>query len=236
MEGGDMTQVKKESDLYPDVRKWLIKNHLCFETDIDTGLGDNSRIDVIGVTDVGGDLSGEVETIAVEVKREGTEPFTKASGQALAYKVYANRTYLAVSREKPFTPDEIHIASHLGIGLIQIQNHKCKEIMSSPYYKPMGKFNLLLLEKLALGKCQLCGYFFKIGNKEKNSYSKTSKNLEKAIKDKKGFRFWNTEIDERKRKCGNISIRRSESDFTYERRFLCPDCISNLFSPFKLKG
>ncbi|MBI4282926.1 MAG: hypothetical protein HY663_00480, partial [Chloroflexi bacterium] len=148
----------KESDLYPVVEKWLKKNHLCFKTAKNKGL-DYSRIDVIGVKDVGGDLSSEVETIAVEVKR-GNQPFAKASGQALAYKAYANRIYLADVRDSQFSHDEIHIASHLGIGLIQIQDHGCKEVLSSPYYKPIEKLNLILLENLALGKCQLCGCFF----------------------------------------------------------------------------
>lgn len=143
----------KESDLYPIVESWLRENHLCFKTARNKGLK-YSRIDVIGVKDVGGDLSGEVETIAVEVKR-GTEPFAKASGQALANKVYANRSYLADLRDKQFSPDEINIASHLGIGLIHIQNRECKEVLSSPYYKPIEKLNLGLLENLALGKCQL---------------------------------------------------------------------------------
>ncbi len=220
----------KERDLYTNVKDWLRENHSCFKTDVDKGQ-EYSRIDVVGVTDVGGDLSGEVETIAVEVK-QGTGQFAKASGQALGYKVYANRIYLAVDvRANKFNPDEIHIASHLGIGLIQIQNRECKEVLSSPYYKPIEKLNLLLLEKLDLGKCQLCGYFFNI---RVNGQNRTSRNLKKAMSDEKGFIFWNYEVDERKRKAGIISSRRRKSNLTYERRLICPDCISSFFS--KLKG
>lgn len=224
-----MMIIMKESKLYPIVEKWLKKNHRCFKTAINKGKKE-SRIDVVGVKDIGGDLSGEVEVISVEVKR-GTEPFATASGQALGYKVYANKVYLADFREKPFNNDEISIASHLGIGLIQIQKGKCKEILSSPYYKPITKQNLLLLENLALGRCQLCGSFFEIGNIEKNRFSGLAReNLEKAIKDEKGLMFWNREVGERKNKLG---IRKSKDGSTFERRFICPDCVYYFISQLK---
>ncbi len=216
----------KERDLYPDVEKWLSEKHHCFKTDINKGLK-YSIIDVIGVTDVGGDLSGEIETIVVEVKR-GTEPFAKASGQALANKVYANRIYLADLRNSQFSSDEIYIANHLGIGLIQIIGHDCKEVLSSPYYKPIKKLNLKLLENLALGKCQLCGCFFAIGDIEGNKFTNLAReNFKKAVNDEKGLMFWNRELAERKNKHG---IRETKDGSTYERRFICPDCISYFFS------
>jgi hypothetical protein len=101
----------------------------------------NSRIDIVGIRDTGGDLSGEVETIAVEVKR-GSFPFANACGQTLGYNVYANRVYLADLRAAPFTATELHIASHLGIGLIQIKADKCIEVISSPVCKPMQRLSL----------------------------------------------------------------------------------------------
>ncbi len=86
-----------EAELYPAVERYLRKHFRCFSAGTNVGLR-YSRVDVIGVKDVGGDLSGEVETIAIEVKR-GAEPFATASGQALGYQVYANRVYLADVRE-----------------------------------------------------------------------------------------------------------------------------------------
>jgi len=220
-------KMAKERDLYPIVEKWLIETHFCSATAIDKGLA-YTRIDVIGVKDVGGDLSGEVETIAVEVKR-GNQPFAKASGQALAYRVYANRIYLADLRDDLFTPDEIQIASHLGIGLVRIQKTGCSEVLSSPYYKPLEKLNLLLLENLCLGRCQLCGCFFKIGS-ERSKFSKlTREDFRKAIEQEKGLMFWNREVNERKRESGIV---RKKDDKTYERRFICPDC-TYLFSLFQ---
>src|SRR5574341_56247 len=220
----------KESSLYPVVEKWLKKSHhLCFKTAKNKGLS-YSRIDVIGVKDIGGDLSGEVETIAVEVKR-GSEPFATASGQTLGYKVYANRIYLADLREDTFSADEISIAGHLGIGLVQIKNGSCEEVLSSPYYKPISKLNLLLLEKLALGKCQLCDSFFEIGDIELNRFSSLAReSLKKAINDEKGLMFWNREVAKRKNKVG---IRKTENGSTYERRFICRDCISYFISQLK---
>ncbi len=219
-----------ESDLYPIVEKWLKKSHLCFKTAINKGLKKYSIIDVTGVKDVGGDLSGEVETIAVEVKR-GTEPFAKASGQTLANKVYANRIYLADIRDESFSRDEIYIASHLGIGLIQIQNKECKEVLSSPYYKPIEKLNLLLLENLRLGKCQFCGSFFEISDAEQKNRT-TNEKLKKALDDEKGLRFWNREVAKRKKKLGVRNV--SDDIESFERRFICPDCIYYFFSQFKV--
>ena len=157
-----VSELSKEAKLYPIVEKWMKKHFLCFRTAINTGLK-HGRIDVVGVRDVGGDLSGEIETISIEVKR-GTEAFATSSGQALGYKIYANRVYLADVRSESFSHEEISIASNLGIGLIQIKNGKCSEIISSPFYNPMTSLHLSVIEKLALGKCQLCNTFFELGD------------------------------------------------------------------------
>lgn len=215
-----------EQKLYPIVERWMKRQFLCFKTATNTGLK-HSRIDVVGVRDVGGDLSGEVETISIEVKR-GSEPFATACGQALGYRIYANRVYLADIREKSFSYDEISVASYLGVGLVQIQNKgTCKEILSSPSYVPMSSLNLRLLEKLRLGKCQFCGSFFETGDLDSGQpYSNLSReNLKRAIKGKKGLIFWNYEVADRKDRVG---IR--QTDKTFERRFICPDCVEVFIS------
>jgi hypothetical protein len=209
----------RESNFYPIVAQWLKRYHHCFKTDINKGLR-YSRIDVVGVRDIGGDLSGEVETISVEVKKGG-EPFATASGQASGYKVYANLVYLADVRKTPFTPDEIDIASHLGIGLIQISGRNCREVLSSPYYKPVTRLNLLLLERLALGRCRLCDCFFVTGDEHNRFSNLARENLKKALSDGKGLMFWNYAVGKRKRKTDATYL-------TYERRFICPDCIRNI--------
>ena len=210
------------------VEKWMKKHFQCFQTAKNTGLI-HGRIDVVGVRDVGGSFSGEVETISIEVKR-GTEAFATSSGQALGYKIYANRVYLADVRNDSFTNDEIKIANHLGIGLIQIKNGKCNEIVTSPFYNPMTSHNMALLEKLALGKCQMCSSFFETGsNKDRNKLpwnNLTRDSVNKAVADEKGFVFWNWEVARRKNKMG---VRHLNKDTTYERRFICPECISYFF-------
>ncbi len=217
--------ITKESDLYPIVQKWMTKHFHCFKSHQNIGLK-YSRVDVVGVRDIGGDLSGEVETIAIEVKR-GVEPFATASGQALGYQVYANLVYLAEVRETEFKPSEIEIASHLGIGLIQIKGKKCREVLTSPFHRPITRMYLELMERMALGKCQLCGTFFETGVAT-NRYSNLSREkFAKAVDQEKGLMFWNRELAARKSKVG-IKVTRDGS--TFERRFICSECIQNVFS------
>jgi len=220
----------RERQLYPVVERWLKKDHRCFKTATNAGLR-NIRVDVTGVRDIGGDLSGEVETTIVEVKK-GQTPFATASGQTLGYRVYANRVYLADLRTERFGVDELDIASQLGVGLIQIQDKKCVEVLSSPYYTPITRLNLLLLERLALGKCQMCGCFFEIGVASQNRWKRLAREkLDQAINNERGLMYWNREVAERKDRVG---IREVSEGTTYERRFVCPDCITYFFS--KLKG
>lgn len=219
---------EKENALYPVVATWMKKYFLCFKTAINKGLK-YSRIDVVGVRDIGGDLSGEVETIGIEVKR-GTSPFATAAGQTLGYRVYADRVYLADVKEKAFSHDEINIASHIGIGLIQIKKKKCIEILSSPIYKPNVRLNLELLENLAIGKCQLCNSYFNIGKDERSRWSYLWRtNIIPAVRKDKGFMFWNHEVADRKKILG---LTKAQGDITRERRFICPDCIRYFFTEF----
>jgi len=217
-----------EKTYYPIVAKFLLKSYQCFKTQTNAGLR-YSRADVIGIRDTGGDFTGEIETIIIEVKR-GSEAFATASGQAYGYTVYANRVYLADKRITNFTPLEVQIASHLGIGLIKIDaKNKCSVALTSPYYKPMTKMNADLLEKLCLCKCQFCESYFETGD-IKNRYSKVSKEkVKKAIDEGKGVVFWNREISTRKEK---HKVRIGKENTTYERRFICSDCV-NLLGQFK---
>ena len=218
-----MAKKPLEKTLYPCVERWLKKHFKCFQTAITKGLI-YSRIDVLGIRDVGGDLSGEVESIAVEVKR-GMTPFTNAAGQAVGYRVYANRVYLADDREKPFTQVEIDIASNLGIGLILIRDGKCREVLSSPSYRPIQRLQLELFRKLLLGKCQVCGSFFDLGNGNWSNIADS--NLERAIRQEKGLLFVLPEVEKRKIKLGLLK----ESDGYKNYRFICGDCVGNVLAP-----
>lgn len=205
----------------------MLRHFRCFKTVKDKGLK-YGRIDVLGVRDVGGDLSGEVETIAIEVKK-GNTPFAKASGQTLGYRVYANRVYLADVRQESFSTDEIHIASNLGIGLIEIRGRTCREILSSPHHIPISKLNLSLLASIAIGKCQICDSFFQTGNAEQNRWSNLTRvDMKKAILKERGLVFWNYEAAKRKNKFHPI---RKKTGVAFERRFICPECVEVVFSP-----
>jgi hypothetical protein len=222
-----MPKPELEKQLYPAVNRWLCRHHHCFRSQINKGLR-YGRIDVVGVRDVGGDLCGDIEVVAVEVKR-GSTPFANACGQTLGYSVYAHKVYLADVRNESFSQDEIQIASQLEIGLIRIHRGLCKEILSSPFHQPIPKLQWRLLETLKLGRCQLCQSVFAIGDSKKdNRFSRlTRENLPKAIASEKGLMFWNREVAARKRKHG---IRVTKDGTTYERRFICPDCVSNVLA------
>lgn len=212
----------REVDLYPRIARWLKSSYGCFKTTINLGLK-HSRVDVLGIRDTGGDLSGDVETIAIEVKRGG-QPFATTSGQTRGYSVYANRVYLAELREAGFTRDEMDIASALGVGLIHIASASCREVLSSPKHDPIPKLQLRVFERMGYGKCCICQCIFAIGTGE-SDYSRTNLSeagIVKAAHRNKGLAFWNHSVSERKlgvRKKGNA----------YERRFICSDCVANLF-------
>jgi len=195
----------------------------CFKAETTKHTG-YSFADVVGVRDIGGELSGEVETIIIEVKR-GLEPFATASGQTLGYNISANRVYLADIREKMFTQDELQIASHLGIGLIQIRNKKCTEVLSSPFYAPIQRFNLALLENLGLGLCQLCGSFSQIGTLGKLHANLANEDVKRALNEEKGLKFWNEEVSQRKDK---LKVRINPQGSVYDRRFICANCVGKL--------
>jgi hypothetical protein len=223
------SKAPREFDLYPVVERWAKKHFRLFRTKINTGLK-YSRIDVAGVRDIGGDLSGEIEAISIEVKR-GTQPFATTVGQAAGYRVYAHRVYVAEQRESNFNQDELQISSNLGVGLIWIKRLKCTEILSSPFFAPISRLHLALLERMALAKCQLCSCFFDTGRTTVSFAPKVVReSLAKAYDQEKGVMYWNLEVAERKRR---LRMRSSDEGSSFERRYLCPDCVTLLGAPRK---
>jgi hypothetical protein len=218
-----MTINSLESALYPLVCIWLKDKFKCFDVRTVQGLR-YSRPDVFGIRDVGGNYSGEIETIVVEVKR-GTEPFATASGQARGYSVMANRVYLADKRTEGFTDREEQIASRLGVGLIQIhEDGQCNEVLSSPYHTPITGLWLEMLWKIGWGQCRICGTFVKSG-----PGTEVGESVLKAVAKRKGLRFWNGELAERKKELG-LARRNEDRDDSYQRRIICADCVQVLFS------
>jgi hypothetical protein len=87
--------------------------------------------------------------------------------------------------------------------------------------------NLRLLENLNLGRCQLCGSFFETHDPKKGSSRVVKENVRKAVQQEKGLIFWNDELAKRKNR---KRIRPTEDGTVYERRFVCPSCVTNVLA------
>jgi hypothetical protein len=219
---------RKERVFYEPVARWAKSKLGCFATGVDTGLR-HSRIDVVGLRDAGGRLSGRAEVIAIEVKR-GRQPFATTVGQAAGYSVYADRVYLADHRTSGFTDDHVAIASALGVGLIHLSGEKrvrINEVLSPPQQNPLEGLRLEVVEKLHHSLCTICGTFFRRG--EPGSYRahvtpqqpSGTGHLSRAAGDGKGVMYWLREHADR--------MGYADSDIIYNRRYVCPDCITALF-------
>lgn len=218
-----------EAEYYEPMARWARKTLGCFETGINTGLR-HGRIDVVGLRDSGGRLSGRADVIAIEVKR-GTQPFATSIGQASGYSIYADRCYLAEYRPRGFTDDERAIASQLGVGLIQItgqQRVRVSEVLTAPLREPLEGLRLEVIEKLHFSLCTVCGSLFRCGEKGKpfanvaRQQSARARHVERAVSEEKGIMYWLYEQAERSPKPTN--------DVVYHRRYVCPDCVAALFA------
>jgi hypothetical protein len=224
LEGTGM-RPERERDLYPRLARYAKERWHCFAMATDTGL-QTARIDVVGLRHTGGKLSGGVEIVAIEVKA-GNQPFATCAGQARAYGMYADRCYLAEWKEKEgFSPDEIDIAGVLGIGLLRIGSRRIDERLTAPRQAPIERFQLELLYRLGHARCTLCGSAFDLGQHgartEAVSRSSSRGRVLQAARKGKGFVYWLEEV----------SVREGYEDSSgliYARRYLCPDCVSNLF-------
>ncbi len=139
----------READLYPTIARWARRQFKCFDVKINTG-PQIGRVDVCGLRDIGGDFSGRVELIGIEVKA-GRQPFNTAAGQAHGYSVLAERCYLADLRSdtRGFSEDETAIASRLGIGLIAIApSGRISEVLSAPASEPIDRLRLQLIRQM----------------------------------------------------------------------------------------
>jgi len=225
-----MASAKKESDLYPTVSKWMErKSGLdCSKTWTNKGLGD-VRPDVIGLRHAGGHLRGDFELITIEVKKSSGQ-FLTSAGQAAAYGVYADRAYLCCPQgDKPFDDDDIDIASHLGIGLIEIGKHQeIERVLAAPLSRPIPRKRQELLENLGFSVCQICGIPYpRSGDSEDRKSWKglkrgSTNEISDAVKGKMGYVWWlwNWSKD---------SDRLTADGLSYDRRYLCRDCVSGLF-------
>jgi len=217
-----MASDEKESALYTKVKDWTTSAEglRCEEAWINTGPRE-AIVDVVGLRHAGGDLRGDFELITIEVKKSSAR-FLTSAGQAAAYGVFADRSYLCCPRgDKPFDEDNIDIASHLGIGLIEIDEYgEVSKVLAAPSRRPIPRKRHEFLDSLGLVVCQLCGVPFRTSaNPEyKNRRGETAlvdgdyKEISKSVRERKGFVWpiWEPE----------------------GRRFLCSDCTYYLFYEF----
>ena len=139
-----------EADLYEPTERFVRSKMSCWQTRTKAGVADVGEVDVLGVRYVGGDLSGQSEVIAVEVKLNASR-FAVSAGQAHGYSVAAERCYLAAITPA-FTPTQVLIASRIGIGLIRISHtpsgaFRFSEVLSAPAGIPVEE---LLCKQLSV--------------------------------------------------------------------------------------
>lgn len=162
----------KESLLYPRVETFLKHHFGCQWIGCRKGSEDVGQVDVVGVRSYRERFSNRYIVVGVEVKPEANN-FGKKVGQALGYSLFAHRAYLACGGG--FSVTQIGLASNLGAGLIQIKKRAgCAEVLGSRMFQPDREKMLLLLDKLKLGECILCGSVFSFDD---DGYSE---NLRKA--------------------------------------------------------
>lgn len=205
----------KEKKLWQIVEKFAKKHFKnCFASGVNKGLREFGKPDVICVSRILKDEGVTNEVISIEVKR-GAYSFCKIIGQVLGYSVFSHRCYLAVEFDgsEKFTDEQKQIANKLGVGLIEIRNRKCKEVVTSHLFNPLEHMVSALLWKLEVAKCVLCGTYFKAGDAKSK--------IKNAIDKKAPYVYWLVNLSE------EIKEKRKG---VYIRRYVCSDCVQEIFA------
>jgi len=147
----------KEETYYSRIEDFLKERLNCFATRQKGGSKYVGYADVLGVRDIGGKWSGDVEIIAVEVKKKKGN-FGKYLGQALGYSLFAHKCYLAIPIKKgDFSLEEREMANRLGVGLLKIKRKIVEEVLTSRYFQPIENLILHVLNQMKYSKCNICG-------------------------------------------------------------------------------
>jgi hypothetical protein len=216
----------KESLLYGCVEDFLKSESFgCFKTAQRVGTSFVGIADVVGARDVGGDVRGDIEITAVEVKT-GRSNFGKILGQALGYSLFAHKCYLAVPffSDGTFSLEQRELATRLGVGLLEIKKPygalRCSEALTSPNHVPHGhQMETLLRRGLGLIRCGFCG--FQVDN------SSVTTSWKKAVDKRKAYLSW------RKPDRTLLFSRRKKGD--WRRLYLCSDCVEELWKGLALE-
>ena len=163
------------------------------------------RPDAVGIRHVGGQLKGDFEVVSVVI-RTSTKRFISACGEASAHSIQADRSYLACYLgTEEFNEDQVDVALHLGIGLINISSdEQCRRTVPAPLSHPQSGLRAALLHRLGLAICQLCGVSFSLFPENEQ---------DDAV-------LWNESWADRFGRLRNESV--------YDRRHLCVDCVRNI--------
>lgn len=153
----------KEADLYSSVKQFIKKKPNCIEVFVEAGKQGIGSVDVFGVYYVNNEKT-EIETIGVEVKIDKI-PISANFGQAKGYTLFCDRVFFASldkvdEADRRFNEDDVEIARHLGIGLIQIQRNEagylCKEVLDAPKCESMKKYYDYTLRSKKFFTCKSC--------------------------------------------------------------------------------
>lgn len=219
----------KESSLYGCVEDYLKSESFgCFKTKQRVGTSFVGIADIVGARDIGGDIRGDIEITAVEVKTSCSN-FGKILGQALGYSLFAHKCYLAVRffDDGAFSLEQKELATRLGVGLLEIKKLygvlRCSEVLTSPNHVPQGhQMETLLRRGLKLIKCSLCGYLF-----ENKRASDMTTSWKKAVDKGKAFLSW------RKPDTTLLFSKRKRGD--WRRLYFCSECVEELWAGLALE-
>lgn len=192
-----------EASLYPIVESFLLNAKTgmdCFEASRLKGTNDLGIADVIGVRHVGLDRSNSFEVITVEVKKN-SKAYGKKIGEALGYSLFAHRCYFAALGT--FKPLQRQFAAQLGVGLLEINGRKCKEVLAATSHQPNEHQMLSLLKSMGLRRCCICGAL------KKSERARSTPDASTAIRKDIPYELHKTTISSGK-------------------LILCPDCVQRI--------
>lgn len=195
----------------------------CFKTSKKKGTSFVGQADVVGVREIGGDVRGDIEVIAVEVKTS-PNPFGKSLGQALGYSLFAHKCYLAARAH--YSLEQKELATKLGVGLIEIRRYRsdwrCFHVLSSGNHTPHPhQMETMLRRGLKVIRCSFCGIFIDIEEE------KITDSWDVAREKGKIYLIWR----EPKRKL--LFSRRRKED--WRRIYICKDCVDELWTGLALE-
>jgi hypothetical protein len=145
-----MRNKKGEEKLYPLVQRYLRRRgYLTLPRK-----GGRVQADIVGIRDVGGRYSHEIEVVAVEVKNRKRTRLRYVT-QALGYSKFAHRCYLAMPAR--YGEEEVRYARQMGVGLLQIGGKKIREVLSAETKIPTETELTGLLRRFGFVKCIFCG-------------------------------------------------------------------------------